>query len=101
MRVLVLFDLPMETAQELRAYTWFRKHLIRDGFMMLQKSVYVKLTLNSTAAQAIMNNVRRKAPEAGLVQMMIVTEKQFSKMEFVVGTHYSEILDSTDRLIIL
>ncbi len=101
MRVIVLFDLPMETSKELRAYTHFRKHLIQEGFMMLQKSVYVKLSLNAVAAGAIINNIRRYAPDEGLVQMMIITEKQFEKMEFIVGSSNSELITSTDRLIIL
>lgn len=101
MRVVVLFDLPMESSSEVREYTHFRKHLIQEGFMMLQKSVYVKLCLNSVAAKSIMNNVRKKAPSSGLVQMMIITEKQFTRMEFVVGTENTEMINSTDRLIIL
>ena len=32
MRVLVLFDLPMVTAQERKIYTKFRKYLIKNGF---------------------------------------------------------------------
>ena len=32
---------------------------------------------------------------------MTVTEKQFSKMEYIVGEHRSETLDSDERLVIL
>lgn len=101
MRVLVLFDLPMESSKEVREYTRFRKHLISDGFMMLQKSVYVKLCLNAVAAQSIMANLRKHAPSSGLVQMMIVTEKQFNRIEFVIGEENTELINSTERLIVL
>ena len=46
MRVLVLFDLPVETAADRRAYTQFRKFLIRNGFIMMQESVYSKIVQN-------------------------------------------------------
>lgn len=91
----------METSEERRAYAAFRKHLLKEGFMMLQKSVYVKLALNPTAGNVIMQNVKRHKPTFGLVQMLMLTEKQFSKMEYVVGAQVSTVLDSTDRMVIL
>ena len=33
--------------------------------------------------------------------MLKVTEKQYSKMEYIVGESKSEVLDSDERLIIL
>lgn len=43
MRVFVFFDLPTATAAERREYSRFRKSLIKEGFLMMQESVYVKL----------------------------------------------------------
>ena len=101
MRVIVMFDLPMGTRKEIRSYSKFRKFLIKSGFIMMQESVYSKLTLNATAAEAVMRNVRLNKPPAGLVQMMIVTEKQFSKIEYVVGSKKTDVLDSDERLVII
>lgn len=101
MRVLVFFDLPVVSTKDRREYTKFRKYLTKNGFMMMQESVYVKLALNTTAADIIMTNVRRNKPPLGLVQMLLITEKQFSRMEFVVGESFSNIIDSDERLIIL
>ena len=42
MRILVMFDLPTETSEERRDYRKFRKNLIKNGFIMMQESVYVK-----------------------------------------------------------
>ncbi len=101
MRVIVFFDLPVSTAPERRAYASFRKYLVRSGFLMVQESVYCKLALNGTAAGVIMEAVRCHKPPWGLIQMLIVTEKQFSKMELVLGEFHSEIIDSEERLVIL
>ena len=39
MRVMVFFDLPVKTKKDRKAYTDFRKFLIKDGFIMVQYSV--------------------------------------------------------------
>ena len=101
MRVLVFFDLPVVSTKDRREYTKFRKYLIKNGFMMLQESVYVKLALNTTAADIIMTNIKRNKPPLGLVQMLLITEKQFSRMEFVIGESVADVVDSDERLIII
>lgn len=101
MRVLVLFDLPMVTAENHREYTRFRKFLLKSGFLMLQESVYCKLALNSTAVNAIIENVHKNKPAEGLVQLLTITEKQYAKMDIIIGTVKSEVLDSDERLVIL
>ena len=53
MRIIVMFDLPVTTASDRREYTRFRKYLIKNGFLMMQESVYCKLAQNSTAADLI------------------------------------------------
>lgn len=101
MRVLVMFDLPVVTAHDRREYAKFRKYLLKSGFLMLQESVYCKLVLNSTMADSLVDNLRKNKPESGLVQALKITEKQYEKMEFIVGTNCSEVLDSDERLVIL
>ena len=101
MRILVMFDLPTLTANDKKEYVRFRKYLIKNGFLMLQESVYCKLTLNTTVADAVVNNVRNNKPADGLVQMLTVTERQFSKMEIIVGELKSRVLDTDERMVIL
>lgn len=69
--------------------------------MMLQESVYCKLALNGSIVRTIVDNVHKNKPEEGLVQILTVTEKQYAKMDIVVGEMKSEILDSDERLVIL
>ncbi len=101
MRVLVFFDLPTLTSTQRRNYTKFRNHLLKNGFLMLQESVYCKLALNTTIVNTITENIRKNKPEEGLVQMLVITEKQFSKMEIVVGKHKTDVLNTDERLVIL
>ncbi|NBH60360.1 CRISPR-associated endonuclease Cas2 [Anaerotruncus sp. 80] len=101
MRVIVFFDLPTESLEDKREYRNFRKFLIKKGFLMMQESVYCKLALNTTVADGIVQAVRSNKPARGLVQMLVITEKQYNRMEFVVGSGQNTIVDSDDRVIVL
>lgn len=101
MRVLLFFDLPVESASDRRAYNKFRKSLINDGFMMMQKSVYVKLLLNNTDVKTIKNRINKYKPKKGLIQILTITEKQFNSIELVIGENHKQDIDSTERLVIL
>lgn len=66
---------------------------------MLQESVYCKLLLNGSAQTVVAESIRRNKPSKGIVQMLTVTEKQFAKMEYVVGEWTSDVISGDERLI--
>lgn len=101
MRVIVMFDLPVETMKNRKDYTAFRKFLIKSGFLMMQESIYCKLAQNATAADSILENIRKNKPPEGLVQVLRITEKQFSKIEYIVGEENKQVLDTDERMVIL
>ena len=84
MRILVFFDLPTETAKDRKNYSQFRKFLIKEGFIMMQESVYAKLVLNNSITNSIKDKISKNKPQKGIVQMLIITEKQFNSMEYIV-----------------
>ena len=99
MRMLVFFDLPTDTVSDRREYRRFRKMLIRSGFLMLQESVYCKLLMNASAQKLMAEQIRRERPKKGIVQLLTITEKQFSRMEFITGEWHSDVIDSDERLV--
>ena len=101
MRVIVFFDLPTITYEDRKNYRQFRRRLIKSGFMMLQESVYAKLALNWTQVQQVIDEVKAVKPIAGSVQILSVTEKQFSKMEIISGKCKTDVINSDERLLIL
>ena len=101
MRVIVMFDLPTVSYADKREYTSFRKFLVKSGFMMMQESIYCKLVQNQTAADNLVDNIKKNKPSKGLVQVMKITEKQFSKIEYIVGEQKNEVIDNDERLIFL
>ena len=101
MRVFVFFDLPTLTLENKRQYRIFRRFLIKTGFIMLQESVYCKLALNQTAVDSIYDNLRKNTPSQGIVQVLSITEKQFSKSEYLIGEAKTDVVNNDERLIIL
>lgn len=85
MRLILLFDLPMVTKKEIRIYNKFRKQLIKNGYIMMQFSVYCKLFANREAAIKHIDMLRKIVPKEGQIRLMLVTEKQYSKIEVIVG----------------
>ena len=102
MRLICFFDLPVETAKDRKSYRLFRKFLLKDGYLPLQESVYSKLVVNDGAAGHAIARLRKNRPTAGLVQVLKVTEAQFSTMEYITGNRetYDEV-DTMEELLIL
>ena len=101
MRVIVFFDLPTETTEDRRNYRKFRKFLIKGGFLMLQESVYAKLALNYTQVEQIISEVKKEKLSKGSIQVLAITEKQFSKMEHLSGKVDTDIINTDERLLII
>lgn len=97
MRMMIMFDLPTFSLQDLREYRKFRKFLIENGFIMMQESIYTKLLLNAASANLMSKQVKKVVPKDGLVQMLIVTEKQFAGMELLSGELNSTYINSDKR----
>lgn len=101
MRTMVFFDLPNVYAKDKRNYLQFRKYLLSEGFIMMQESVYSKIVLNSQQSSLLMERLRKKSPKKGLIQVLTITERQYSQIEYITGEHESKIIDNEDRLIVL
>ena len=102
MRLIVFFDLPVETAKQRKDYRLFRKYLIKNGYLMLQESVYAKLLITEAAASSEINHLKKNRPPAGLVQVLRVTEKQFETMVFITGEQEEhEEIDTMEEFLVL
>ena len=99
MRLLIFFDLPIETSKNRREYTRFHKFLIKNGFIMMQKSVYSKLVINNVTSSAVREKISKNLPPEGIIELLEVTENQFAKIEYLVGEKQSIVEESMDRLI--
>lgn len=101
MRILVIFDLPTTTKEDMKNYRKFRQYLLKSGYFMLQESVYCKLALNQSIADTIIKGLRKNKPAAGLVQVLTITEKQYGNMIYLTGEANYNKLDSDKRIIVI
>ena len=85
MRIIVLFDLPTKTKPDRDIYSNFRKFLLKDGFQMLQYSVYVRLCNGNFDTEKHAKRIQSNTPKQGRVLMLVVTNKQFEDMKYLVG----------------
>jgi CRISPR-associated protein Cas2 len=82
MWLFVFFDLPTETKEERKYYALFRKALQKDGFAMLQYSIYVRHCNSRENTEVHVKRVRNFLAPYGDVVIFSLTDKQFGMMEF-------------------
>src|SRR5699024_11454812 len=102
MRMIIMFDLPMETSTDKRNYRKFRKFLIENGYSMMQYSVYSKIILNRSVLNYQKLKLYENAPPNGYVDSLVVTENQYVNIETIIEKSYRTNQEtSTDSQIIL
>jgi CRISPR-associated protein Cas2 len=77
MWLFVFFDLPVVKKTEQKAAALFRKNIMKDGFVMMQYSVYTRHCASEESAQVHIKRVKAMIPEKGQVSILKVTEKQY------------------------
>jgi CRISPR-associated protein Cas2 len=97
-----MFDLPVEQPEEKRAYRDFRKNLIKEGFVMMQYSVYVRTCPSREYGIRLEKRIRKFAPSKGNVRLISITEKQYEDMKLIVGSRSEkEKAIGTERILII
>ena len=85
MWVFVFFDLPTETKKDRRNASQFRKKLLKDGFTMLQFSIYLRHCNSRENSEVHIRRVKAFLPPKGEIIIFTITDKQFGMMEFFMG----------------
>lgn len=85
MRMLVFFDLPVTTASERKNATRFRNFLLKDGYYMVQFSVYSRVCNGNDAVEKHFKRIKENLPPSGSVRMLTITEKQYQNMHILLG----------------
>ena len=86
MWLFVFFDLPVLTKLQRKQATQFRKALEKDGFTMMQFSVYVRHCPSKENMEVHVKRVRMALPSTGQVSILSVTDKQYSEIRNYLGT---------------
>ena len=78
--IFVLFDLPVGTKQQIRAMHYFRRRLLRNGFVKLQNSIYIRHCCTHAHANMYEGKVTSGIPKNGKVSVLRIRDKQFGRM---------------------
>ncbi|QOJ13356.1 MAG: CRISPR-associated endonuclease Cas2 [Planctomycetia bacterium] len=85
MWLFAMFDLPVLTRTDRREYARFRKLLLKQGFCMLQFSVYARYLPSEEAAEPHKRTIEAGLPPTGQVRLLAVTDRQFGRMSVFFG----------------
>lgn len=85
MWLFVFFDLPVTTKKERKIASDFRKNLLKDGFVMMQFSVYVRHCASYESLTVHKQRIKVIMPISGKISMLSVTDKQYGEIETVFG----------------
>lgn len=90
MRMIVFFDLPVKTKTQRGVATRFRNFLLKDGYFMVQYSVYCRICNGYDDVEKHKTRIRNNKPDNGSVRLLVITEKQYEKMELIIGNRVNE-----------
>ena len=82
---LIMYDLPMQTDNEILRYKNFRNKLIEKGYYQLQKSVYIIRSKTKEKIELAEKQLSILAPENSSIRSIILTDEQFQKMKIISG----------------
>ena len=85
MRLFVFFDLPTNTKKERSEATKFRNKLIKEGFTMLQFSVYVRVCKGQEIVNSYISKLEDNLPKKGNIRVLQITDKQYERMKILIG----------------
>lgn len=98
---MVIFDMPTLTLEDKRVYRHLHKELLNLGFLMEQESFYSKLSINAGETLVLVRSLEKLGLDRGTVQLLSVTERQYNNMIYLIGAAESDVVNGTDRLVIL
>ncbi|MFV0480206.1 MAG: CRISPR-associated endonuclease Cas2 [Anaerorhabdus sp.] len=102
MRILVFFDLPTETSQDLKEYRKLTKFFKENGYLRIQYSIYCKLCINSNAAITARKKLEKNIPPKGDMRYLILSEMQYQSIKTITDKFsLNEAVTNRSRLLII
>lgn len=99
MRMIVFFDLPVVTTKERKVATKFRNFLLKDGYHMIQFSVYARICNGMDSVEKHEARLKLNLPEKGSVRLLTITEKQYESIHVLLGSKtFEDSSESTELL---
>ncbi|QCE33784.1 CRISPR-associated endonuclease Cas2 [Acetobacteraceae bacterium] len=101
MWLMIFFDLPVKSKLQRTSATRFRNALLNDGFIMIQFSVYARVCRGQEAVDKHLHRTRLAMPKAGSIRALQVTDKQYGRMELMLGLGKKIEKKATKQMVLL
>ncbi len=101
MYLFVMFDLPVGKKSERKAAGQFRNFLKRDGYDMLQFSIYTRICRGQDAVDKHINRLKKMVPSHGGIRALQITDKQYARMLILVGKRKKHEKAGSKQLVLL
>lgn len=85
MYMIIMFDLPTKSKLQQKSANNFRIFLKKQGFSMLQLSVYARFLKGADNQEKLLNIIQNNLPKWGMVRSLTITNNQYLKMQNLVG----------------
>lgn len=85
MWLLVMFDLPVKTKTQRGLANRFRNFLKKDGYIMLQLSIYARICNGHERVKKHLARLKTSLPPEGSVKVLQITDRQYGAMLLLVG----------------
>jgi len=102
MWVMLMFDLPTKSKKDRKRYHWFHDELEKEGYMMLQYSVYGKIFSSVESSNHGKKRIKEfinKNIKNGNIRILTFTDKQFSNMDIIIGEESVEEKNEPKQLL--
>jgi CRISPR-associated protein Cas2 len=100
MWIIILFDLPTQTAAERKVYAEFRKNILELGFSMFQFSIYTRSCPSKEHAEVQVRKVEKILPARGKIGILSITDKQFAMMKLYYGKASVPVPEGYEQLLL-
>ena len=85
MWIIIFFDLPVKAPKQRKSAAKFRNFLLKDGYMMIQYSVYARICKGQDAVKKHLKRTQSHLPSEGSIRALQVTDKQYARMQILLG----------------
>ena len=96
----VFFDLPVKLKEERQKATKFRNFLLKDGYMMVQFSVYARICNGQDRVAKHLQRLQGQLPKKGSIRAMQITDKQYERIKILVGTSSNNEKTKAEQLVL-
>ena len=88
--ILAMFDLPVLTKPQRQIASRFRVRLRKEGYLMIQYSVYARPCVTVEQLETHAERVRKFAPATGNVRLLFMTDQQWANSHTILGEHFQQ-----------